>query len=250
MELEPRVGRRAEGALASASREGRLRSESQLCLMHDMCAPLATILGTLELLAARGVLDAQTASLVESSIHAARRELRLVQSLVDVFVEDGADPPVDPAAGVASLASCAIVVIAEFRGAFGLRGTTLAIDLPAGEDPLQVRADRLRLERVLGNLLDNALRHVPPGGTVTVQCARESGFVTCVVEDDGPGVAPAVREHLFARIVRGSTPGLAGIGLYSCRRSLERYGGRIACEDRPGGGARFRFVLPEAPPPA
>jgi signal transduction histidine kinase len=172
-----------------------------------------------------------------------------VQSLVDVFVEDAVEPPAHHA-GVASLASCAIVVVAEFQGAFGLRGTTLALELSAGENPLQVRADRLRLERVLGNLLDNALRHVQPGGTVTVRCGREEGCVSCVVEDDGPGIPAAVRDHLFTRIVRGGSSGLAGLGLYSCRRSLERYGGSIACEDRPSGGARFRFLIPEAPRPA
>jgi signal transduction histidine kinase len=103
------------------------------------------------------------------------------------------------------------------------------------------------LERILRNLVVNAATHTPPGCTVTVSARRAPEGVLVSVEDDGPGVPAHLRETIFEPFDRGtaadSTTGL-GLGLSLVRRLTEMLDGRVWVEDRPGGGAAFRVLLP------
>jgi len=104
---------------------------------------------------------------------------------------------------------------------------------------------------VLGNLLSNALRHTPPGGSITLCALAESGAVRVGVRDTGPGIAPEDLPHIFDRFYRGDASrqretGGRGLGLGIARSLVEAQGGRIWAENAAGGGAALWFTLPLA----
>ncbi len=107
------------------------------------------------------------------------------------------------------------------------------------------------VRRALDNLIGNALRHTPQGGTVTLRAAREADTVVLAVEDTGPGVDPALHDTLFEPFVTGRPDG-TGLGLALARELVEAHGGRLRL-DRPGddeAGARFVIELPAGAAPA
>ena len=152
------------------------------------------------------------------------------------------------------------------------------VQLRVSGEPLVVPGDPQRLGQVLANLLDNARRHAPPGGTVTVSvgpeqdgaardgAARDSaardgaaggaGRATLTVTDTGPGVPAADRERIFERLVRldearSADDGGAGLGLAIARGIARAHGGDLTCVEPPAGaGAAFRLELPLSRPAA
>ncbi|QEL64253.1 two-component system, OmpR family, sensor histidine kinase [Oryzomicrobium terrae] len=123
------------------------------------------------------------------------------------------------------------------------------IDLGFELEPATVQGSPLLLQELLGNLVDNAIRYTPGGGTVTVRCGVIDGQAFLGVDDDGPGVAPADREAVFNRFhrVAGSPGDGCGLGLAIVREIARQHGGDVRLGDAPGGGARFTVVLPLAP---
>ncbi|HZL55345.1 MAG TPA: sensor histidine kinase, partial [Solirubrobacteraceae bacterium] len=104
-----------------------------------------------------------------------------------------------------------------------------------------------QVQRVLYNLLANAIRHTPPDGAIAIVVSPRAGDVTIAVEDTGVGVTPEAAERMFDRFWREdssrTSPG-SGLGLAIARALVEAHGGRIWAENRPGGGARVAFTLP------
>jgi signal transduction histidine kinase len=104
-----------------------------------------------------------------------------------------------------------------------------------------------RIEQVLVNLIDNAVKYSPDGGEVTVSTARAEGRVRVEVADEGLGIPASERDSVFERFYRGSG-GRAitgtGLGLYICRELVRRMGGTIGVRSRLGGGSTFYFELP------
>lgn len=114
--------------------------------------------------------------------------------------------------------------------------------------PGTIQADSTALEELLDNLLDNAVRYTPPGGTVTAEVGEApAGGAELTVRDTGPGISPEDVERIFEPFYRGkmqrSIPG-TGLGLPIVKRVAEAHGGRIAVESAPGQGAAFRVFLP------
>ena len=148
---------------------------------------------------------------------------------------------VDPAA----LVETAMAAAAD---RFTAKGVTLSADV--GGDLPAVWADPHRLGQVLGNLLDNALRHTESGGHVDVAVATDHGNLTISVTDDGDGILAEHVPHLFERFYRVDAArdrehGGAGIGLAIAKALVEAHGGRITAESRgPGTGATFTMTLP------
>jgi signal transduction histidine kinase len=109
--------------------------------------------------------------------------------------------------------------------------------------------DRAKLERIVENLVVNAHKHTPAAGPVEVRLAAHGRDLLLVVEDQGPGIPDEFKEVVFETFNRGpnilaTTPG-AGIGLSLVARFAAVHGGRCWVEDRPGGGASFRVLLPD-----
>ena len=126
--------------------------------------------------------------------------------------------------------------------------TEIAEDLPL------VEIDAILVERVLSNLIENAVKYSPPGGTITIGAAVASPTaVELWVEDEGPGLPPGKSETIFNKFERGSKetaiPGV-GLGLAICRSIIQAHGGTIRAEAARGGGARFVVSLARGNPPA
>lgn len=141
-----------------------------------------------------------------------------------------------------------------------VRGTidAVAASVPLGlsltarlGDAGEALGDRDRLQQVLVNLIDNAVKYSPDGGAIVVSTARGPGTVRIAVADDGIGIAPADRDRVFekyyrvdATLTRG--PSGTGLGLYICRGLVERMGGRLSLRSTPGKGSTFTLDLPAA----
>jgi two-component system sensor histidine kinase KdpD len=105
--------------------------------------------------------------------------------------------------------------------------------------------DPLLMEQVLMNLLENALQHTPAGTPVELVARMQKAGVLIEIADRGPGIPSGLEERIFDKFTRGKSPGGGvGLGLSICRVIVEAHGGRIWAENRPGGGAVFRFTLP------
>jgi two-component system sensor histidine kinase BaeS len=130
----------------------------------------------------------------------------------------------------------------------------LHCDLPDGCPAILM--DALRIEQVLGNLISNALRHTPPGGTIDVQVGCQGGASANLVEieirDSGEGIPAEALDHLFERFYRADTSrsrtaGGTGLGLAIARQLVEAHGGKLEAANHPQGGAVFKLSLPVTP---
>lgn len=138
-------------------------------------------------------------------------------------------------------------IVASYEPAAARVGVALAVRVSG--DAAAVFADREHLATIVGNLVDNAIKHAPRGSTITIALAFDEARALIEVSDQGSGFDPAVGARLFERFYRADGPprhgreGL-GIGLALARELVELHGGRIAAESEPGRGATFRVELP------
>lgn len=130
----------------------------------------------------------------------------------------------------------------------------LEVDLVVPEKGVPtVMADPNMIDRVISNLLDNAVKYTPSGGSVTVAAHETGEGVVIEVSDNGVGIPPEDLPYLFEAFHRvkrepeEEKPEGTGLGLYICRKIVEAHGGTITAESRPGRGATFRFSLPKGP---
>jgi two-component system sensor histidine kinase KdpD len=107
-----------------------------------------------------------------------------------------------------------------------------------------VDIDYVQIDQVLTNLLENAARHSPTGSTVRVSAEGVNGSVVVLVTDEGHGLDPGERAHLFEPFRTGGGSSSTGVGLAICRAIVEAHGGMIDADDAANGGAQFRFTLP------
>lgn len=113
---------------------------------------------------------------------------------------------------------------------------------------LMVEGDQDRVTRVLANLIANAVKFSPPGGTVTVGAKHDGAWIYTAVDDQGPGIPPDQLQHIFERFrqVQGAATkgkGGSGLGLTICQAIVELHGGKIWVENLPAQGSRFIFTL-------
>jgi two-component system OmpR family sensor kinase len=124
-------------------------------------------------------------------------------------------------------------------------------DLQVDAEPVMILGARDELHRLVVNLIENAVKHTPPGTHIRASTAPENGHVTLVVEDDGPGIPPDLGDHVFDRFVRSGRDGArgSGLGLSIVRAVAESHGGSVALEPSlEGRGARFVVRLPAQGP--
>ncbi len=218
-------------------------------ISHDLRTPLAVITGASSALNDPALhLDAEARAQLVRSIDSKAREMsELISNVLDLMRFEAGEvrlrrdwQTVDDLVGTA---------LARLDGR--IAGRTLDVALPVDLPPVYV--DAPLMTQVLVNLLENAVRHTPPGTRITVTAAVDGPAVRVAVDDDGPGLPPGDPQRLFAKFQRGreeSNAGGAGLGLAICRAIVSAHGGHISAMTRPTGGARFLFTLPTAEPVA
>ena len=220
----------------------RLRHGLMGAISHDLRTPLATIkVASSTLSDADNVLSKEDTDELHQLIEIeASRLTRLVTNLLDMTrIEAGVFSVYRERTPVADLVRESINALGAVASEHRIR-VLVPATLP------DVDVDRLIMEQVLINLLDNASRHSPPGGVITVKGQLRAGRVELSVADQGPGIALANREKVFDRFTQFDTAGRAGLGLTIARTFVEAHGERIWYEEVPEGGARFVFSLPPA----
>ncbi len=141
-------------------------------------------------------------------------------------------------------------VAADATGALAGLAAESQVRIALDPEPVQVVGDSARLRQLVTILVDNAIRHGPLGGTVTVTARGEGREAVLTVDDDGPGIPPADRANVFDRFWRApdARPGGTGLGLAIGAWIVDQHGGTITASERPGGGSRFVVRLPGGAP--
>jgi signal transduction histidine kinase len=213
---------------------------------HELRTPLFSVAGFLELLAEEDLDPDTRAEFVQSTREQVSRLTKLAGDLLDLSrLDSGAvgivREPVD-------LAATARTLVREFRGLGARHGSRIVLARPPSPAPRGI-GDEDRVQQIGRALLDNAVRHTPPGTNVRVAVGSEDGVVRLEVSDDGPGIDPRVRDHLFERFSRGpeTTAAGSGLGLAIADELAQRMGGSILV-DSENGGTRFALLLPAEPP--
>jgi signal transduction histidine kinase len=233
---------------------GELRHQEQLRrdlianVSHELATPLTAIQGFNEALQDNVIADpAEREETHRLIAREAARLRRLVDQMRQVALFEGGAAALQRApVHLPTLLGEALAVLApELQRKRVTVEQRVPADLPA------VAADADRLTEVVLNLLDNALRHTPEGGTIDVAATVEGGMVHASIADSGPGIAEGDRERVFERFYRldpsrTAATGGSGLGLAIVRALVEAHGGAITLDAGPHGGARFSFTLPLA----
>ena len=243
--------KRAEQALRESERRERdaaqrLRALDEMkntflaAVSHELRSPLTSILGLSLTLERTEDLPAEDRQDLVVRLSANARKLdRLLKDLLDIDrLHRGIVEPQLRPCDVGSLT----------------RGTVGAMEIPHDRqlvvraDPVEIDADAAKVERIVENLVSNAVRHTTAGGTIWVRVGPHAGGAMLVVEDDGPGVPAELRTTIFEPFRQGPGGGVqqagTGIGLSLVDRFTELHGGRAWVAERPGGGAAFHVFLP------
>ncbi|MEP6815984.1 MAG: ATP-binding protein [Marmoricola sp.] len=208
---------------------------------HELRTPVTALRAVLENLV-DGVAQPDPATL-RAALAQTQRLGALVSDLLDLSRLDAGSVPL--AVSDVALQPFLGDVVAEAE----LAGHPVSYDVCVHPSDLTVPADAARLRQLVANLLDNAARHSPSGGRVSVAVTCVDGSVNVDVADLGPGIAPGERDRVFERFVRGDSPtsgdGGTGLGLTIARWVTDLHGGSIAVLDPgPSGGCRIRASLP------
>ncbi len=221
-----------------------LRDDLTRTMVHDLRGPLGSIRSALEFFALDGAehLSESRQTMLDLARQGTDSLLDMVTAILDVSrLESGQMPLRCEPLSVRDTISLVVRQQAPLADERRLTlSTEVPPDLPAGY------ADPDLLRRVLQNLVGNALKFTPAGGTICVKAAVPAGEqrIHVTVRDTGPGLAPEVQGRLFQKFVTGRVPGHgSGLGLAFCRQAVEAHGGRIWAENRPGQGAAFTFTV-------
>jgi len=243
-----RMARALKEARARERGLERARRDLIAAVSHDLRTPLSAVLALIEAVA-DGVVDPETEA---RYLRSSRKELVNLGRLVDDLFE-----LVQIDAGVlrvnlepASLRDLISDTLASFRPQAEQRGVRLVGDVSSDVDP--VLMDLSRLQRVLQNLISNALRHTPVDSTIFLRAEPRGEMVQVEVADTGEGIEPEDLPHIFERSFRGEESRArpetedslgAGLGLAIARGLIEAHGGTINVESEIGEGTRFYFTL-------
>jgi two-component system OmpR family sensor kinase len=259
------VGRRSPDALAPLEERGLPREveplvralndllrrlhralETQRAFVADAAHELRTPLTAVRLqaqIAGRAAQDSERREALDSLKLGVERANHLVQQLLTLAREEdqASRAPNEPV----RLDELAREAVAEHAALAHNKGVALGV---AGEQAITMQANRGALRTVLSNLLDNAVRYTPAGGSVELSVARDVGDAVVEVSDSGPGIPAEERARVFDRFYRhsGDGPAGSGLGLAIVKQVVERSGGSIALQDAPKGGLKVVLRLPLA----
>jgi signal transduction histidine kinase len=222
----------------------RAREEYIHIVSHDLRAPLSIILGRAQLIGRHPDRPAVVADCADAIVTSARRMNQMIQDLVDSTRMASGQLSLDRE----PLDLCSFVLALKERLTGIVETDRIDVDAQPGLPP--VSADEARLERILINVLTNALKYSPPDAPVTIAVRQHGSSIVTRIEDRGTGIDPEEIPHLFERYYRGRAShgqrdGL-GLGLYIAKGLVEAHGGQIWVESEIGRGSTFSISLPIA----
>jgi PAS domain S-box-containing protein len=238
----------AQGRDVTAQREAeRVKKEFTSTLSHELRTPLTSIIGSLQLINT-GIVGEVPKDVAELTVVAERngqRLLDLINDLLDIEKIESGKLTLNPErVRLDELVRESMVLNKAFADRFKVR-----FEVDGELAPRHVVADHKRLLQVMTNLLSNAAKFSPEGDAVRIAMSEDGWAVRIAVHDRGPGIPEAFRSRIFGRFAQADSTatrqkGGTGLGLAICKRLIEMMQGRIAFEDRPGGGTTFWFELP------
>jgi signal transduction histidine kinase len=248
------MARRIEDQIVKLEDQDRLRREMVANVSHDLRTPLTHLHGYIETLMLKedSLEPAQRREYLEIALQHAERLGRLVSDLFELAKLDALQEPVE--CERMPIGELVQDIAQKYRLPAEARGVAFNAEL-AGE-LLWISANVGLIERALENVLDNALRYTPEGGSIDIKLQPFGEWLRIEVHDTGPGIAASEVPLVFDRFHRvrssidvGEGRG-AGLGLAIAKRAVELHGGNILCESTVGEGTMFRFELPaDTPPP-
>jgi len=218
------------------------------CIVHDLSQPLTAMRGCFSVLKMQPLGD-KLKTLVEIGNRQSHTQEMMIRGILEAFsgelaAQESFDRSTKDAPDVATVTEA---IAKDYAPAFAEHGAAIQLDPRMDRaKKWEVVGDETRLRRIFTNLVENALRYSPKGTTVTLGAEDEGEFVKAFVDDEGPGLPEADGPtRMFTLFGKGKTGGgKAGLGLYFCKITVERWGGTIGCEPRQQKGTRFWFLLP------
>ncbi|WNG22573.1 sensor histidine kinase [Cystobacter fuscus] len=225
----------------------RWRDELLAVVSHDIKTPLLVVKLNAEILlkaAHEATPHPRQERLMESILHSADHMRDLIAGLLDRSRLQGGPLPLalEPLP-VKELIEQVLPVLQPLAVSRALK-----LRVAVSPEVRPVKADRERVHQVLTNLVGNALKFTPPGGTITLRAKPVDGLVRFSVKDNGPGISPADVPHLFERFWRSASASErgTGLGLNIVKTLVEAHGGTVWVESQLGAGSTFFFTLPVA----
>jgi signal transduction histidine kinase len=231
------VGFRGTAETEAPAAAARRPPGFDLALDELLRSPVDRIIQSAERIVERadGPLRADYASYGNDIASAARHLLSVLRAMSE-----------DPAQvhGIVDLAALSAEAVVMLESSAEERGIKVEVE---GPEALRARGQERAVIQILVNLIVNAIRYSPQGGTIRLSFTRTSGTASVTVSDEGPGVAHGDEERIFERFERAHPKeGGAGLGLAISRRLARSMGGDVSLDSAPGEGARFTLTLPSA----
>ena len=238
----------AQGRDITAQLEAeRMKKEFTSTLSHELRTPLTSIIGSLQLInsGVMGEVDKEVGELTLVAERNGQRLLDLINDILDIErIESGKFQLAPETLALDELVRESMVLNKAFAERFKVQFVS-----HGDVAERKVHADRKRLLQVMTNLLSNAAKFSPEGGTVEISTEDAGPNVRIGVHDRGAGIPEGFRARIFGRFTQADSTatrqkGGTGLGLAICKRLIEMMHGRIGFQDRPGGGSTFWFELP------
>jgi len=222
----------------------RMKEDFLHYITHDLRNPLSSATGFLDILmkGTAGVLNPDQMSIVSSVRRSTSRLMGMINNILDIAKMEAGRMRVQlKTVSLAGIGSRSIEMLAQFA-----KAKNVSVHLAAVEE-FSVEADADMIERVFMNLLGNAVKYTPEGGTVTISIIDQGAHILCCVEDSGEGIPSEALSRVFEKFeqVQGRRRGGTGLGLTITRFFVESHLGRVWVESELGRGARFYFTIPK-----
>lgn len=221
----------------------RVRNDFVLRASHELRTPVTGMHMAFGLLAERLAFpeESREQDLISTVDEEMRRLVRLINDLLNFSRYQSGTQKLD--LQPTDIAEILAQARQRFEGQAHAHG--IEIELETSNDLPKLNLDRLQIERVIDNLIGNALRHTPAGGVIRLQARCQDERIAVAVEDTGDGIPFSQQSRIFEPFIQvGHKKGGAGLGLALCKEIVQLHGGRIALRSQPGKGSRFYLLLP------